>query len=1424
MLSLLILSIVYVLGVAALLDTGGSVAVELKTNEWKIPFYLQLLESIAAIDDSLYAKAVYALSTAETDDEFLGDVQNDQWVYEVVRDAVGLSKIDQALVDLRVASKFYSLRIQSQYFHYENTTVPELWKMVSERCQYDSFGSKIERHGSLFSWLLAKDRLYCSPDDLFALQLTRKSDLLDKLQPFDRVIGKNENTPLLILYGDLEDEGFKSMFNNLYQSADVGKLRFIWRYAPIAGRAERLPNYGTTLTFKDSSYLSKLVGDKRPISADNAKQLGLKLASRVLKSKSRAGDKFELLKTTLNDLPSEISSLASVEVDKILKESAAANERMGISDEINGIYLNGAVVNDLELDSFRLMSRIEEELAIIREIMDLGFNLDQARTLITKFALYTSVKLNNFDDGSDDENRYKVFEHKFVPGSEIQRGGIVYVNDIEYDENYEDFESDRLKTYLDPEYQASSSKIPPLKENIHDIVFVINFSDKKQLKLLFTMSKLILDNAIPQQIGIMPIINSHLDKVITDYFYFIVNTSSPVEALAFLYKVFMRESDDGLLEIFEKVPIGDFEFDNLINNKILDKFSITGSSVIVNGKIFDMKTEWRDKMALQLVKDIQSLQRGLSMGDIGLSMKHYLYKSAKSERNLEIVPSDSSQLKYKKVTEELIRMATDFSYETESKHDIEMFIVGNLASAETKKQLTNILELMKVSSYNIQVRVIDSSDSGILNQLKQGILNQDSINSNIDKLKQKKTKEASLDLEMQKFLSNQNLPPHHSFILVNSRYMRIDKPLGVKDLETVISFEQSMRLSLVETIMLKYPDIFNGKSLEDFYERNDELSYHDWQDLFFTRLTKSFHIDDVLYQTDVSRYDFSSMNILNSFVISNSGEPLVDIFIIIDPLLPSSQHSINVVSSFIKLPFVRTRILLQPKQEYETLPITRFHRGLYAEYPLKFDEKGYFADSKSISFDNVPSNDVLTLDLVVPNRWKVASKYAKTNFDSDNIQFSKYEEKEQTIVYQLTSVLVEGYSKVVTTASLPDNLYFRAGKGIQELNTPVMGTLGYFQIPTDFGTWTLSTDGDYDILSASHNAFDYNREVVNHVDINVYTLDGLVLKPRLSSLGTSKTPIISQKTEEINIFAVATGHLYEKLMTMMMKTITMNTKSSIKFWILKDYLSPKFQQLLPTLARELNVEYELVSYKWPIWLRKQNLRQRTIWGYKILFLDALFPKDLDQIIFVDADQINRSDMQELVDLDMGEAPYGFVPMCESKEDMNGYMFWKEGYWKSTLKDTYKYHISALYKVNLNRFRQMKAADELRHQYQRLSAVPGSLSNLDQDLPNSFQRVLPIYSLPQDYLWCDTWCSASSKNTAKNIDLCNNPKTKENKIDTAKRVIGEWEDIENQVVSIENLVDFIERDPVEDLTSLTDAQDFDVQFDIQSDSEWEHDEL
>lgn len=67
-------------------------------------------------------------------------------------------------------------------------------------------------------------------------------------------------------------------------------------------------------------------------------------------------------------------------------------------------------------------------------------------------------------------------------------------------------------------------------------------------------------------------------------------------------------------------------------------------------------------------------------------------------------------------------------------------------------------------------------------------------------------------------------------------------------------------------------------------------------------------------------------------------------------------------------------------------------------------------------------------------------------------------------------------------------------------------------------------------------------------------------------------------------------------------------------------------------------------------------------------------------------------------MDLGNAPYAYTPFCDSRKDMEGFRFWKQGYWRNHLQGR-KYHISAIYVVDLKKFRKIAAGDRLRGQYQ-----------------------------------------------------------------------------------------------------------------------------
>ena len=64
-----------------------------------------------------------------------------------------------------------------------------------------------------------------------------------------------------------------------------------------------------------------------------------------------------------------------------------------------------------------------------------------------------------------------------------------------------------------------------------------------------------------------------------------------------------------------------------------------------------------------------------------------------------------------------------------------------------------------------------------------------------------------------------------------------------------------------------------------------------------------------------------------------------------------------------------------------------------------------------------------------------------------------------------------------------------------------------------------------------------------------------------------------------------------------------------------------------------------------------------------------------------------------------------------------------------------------------------------------------------------QHVLEIKSLPQEWLWCETWCSDESLAQARTIDLCNNPETKEPKLSRARRQVPEWTELDDEIAGV-----------------------------------------
>ncbi|KAI4543982.1 hypothetical protein MG293_004248 [Ovis ammon polii] len=544
------------------------------------------------------------------------------------------------------------------------------------------------------------------------------------------------------------------------------------------------------------------------------------------------------------------------------------------------------------------------------------------------------------------------------------------------------------------------------------------------------------------------------------------------------------------------------------------------------------------------------------------------------------------------------------------------------------------------------------------------------------------------------------------------------------------------------------------------------------------------------------------------------GETYFDVVAVIDPVTREAQRLAPLLLVLTQLINMNLRVFMNCQSKLSDMPLKSFYRYVL-EPEISFTSDGSFTKGPIAKFLDMPQSPLFTLNLNTPESWMVES--VRTPYDLDNI----YLEEVDSIVaaeYELEYLLLEGHCYDITTGQPPRGLQFTLGTSTKPVivDTIVMANLGYFQLKANPGAWILrlrkgrsediyriySHDGTDSPPDADEVVVVLNNFKSKIIKVKVQKKADMVNEDLLSDgtnenasgfwdsfkwgfTGGQKTEEVKQdKDDIINIFSVASGHLYERFLRIMMLSVLKNTKTPVKFWFLKNYLSPTFKEFIPYMADKYNFQYELVQYKWPRWLHQQTEKQRIIWGYKILFLDVLFPLVVDKFLFVDADQIVRTDLKELRDFNLDGAPYGYTPFCDSRREMDGYRFWKSGYWASHLAGR-KYHISALYVVDLKKFRKIAAGDRLRGQYQGLSQDPNSLSNLDQDLPNNMIHQVPIKSLPQEWLWCETWCDDASKKRAKTIDLCNNPMTKEPKLEAAVRIVPEWQDYDQEVKQLQH---------------------------------------
>lgn len=404
-------------------------------------------------------------------------------------------------------------------------------------------------------------------------------------------------------------------------------------------------------------------------------------------------------------------------------------------------------------------------------------------------------------------------------------------------------------------------------------------------------------------------------------------------------------------------------------------------------------------------------------------------------------------------------------------------------------------------------------------------------------------------------------------------------------------------------------------------------------------------------------------------IVGDPDNSFLQIGFIIDPLSETAQKWVPIINTLATIEGVSVIMYLNPVNGLQELPLKRFYRYVFDNEP-HFDPVTGVQEIPTAYFNELPTEPLYTLGVDTTNAWHVTVREA--NMDLDNILLNSLSKEENGVsaVYELENILLEGHCLDSTNKSPPRGLEFEIAtpSNHSHKDTLVMANLGYFQLKALPGVWNLGlregrsstiysiedigTKGKWNWDASKKNkkaeqadgvlaltSFEgitvmplvhknpgmESEDVLESADSKKHD-DGSGLWSSFSSKLFGKknenTDLVAKpKQAEINIFSVASGKLYERFLSIMIASVMEHTQSTVKFWFIENFLSPEFKDFVPYMAKEYGFDYEMVTYKWPSWLRAQREKQRTIWGYKILFLDVLFPLDLDKVIFVDADQV-----------------------------------------------------------------------------------------------------------------------------------------------------------------------------------------------------------
>lgn len=1039
-----------------------------------------------------------------------------------------------------------------------------------------------------------------------------------------------------------------------------------------------------TEALKDAVLKDADVADLKPLSRAELAGLGVKAASFIMQDESP----FDMLARLSQDFPRYSTALAAHNASSKFILEHQFNRGQMVPAGMNIFWLNGLQVTERQVDAFSLLDLIRKERTFIRGFSQLGLSASETIDLLSnKNVAFIAADDDapRFDWRDDKEDGKAILWLNDIEKDKRYDGWVPHLAHLlqrTYPGQLPQVRRDIFNLIIPVDLS--------LVGDVELVIEQLSSFVKRKLPLRFGLVLLTPTEAATREAKIVYCLqkNYGISAAIAYLQAYHASKGKPSAHetnFATAINSSKLHADRGPLTL-EEVLNSPQVAEHIERAKEWTKRLQADTEVpplFVNGAAIPRDDHWMQAMSQLINADVQQIQRAVYQHQITDEdwPPMFFLKSAISNRNPLIIPEDDSKLKLfnlNTIYDEHISALEGLPIlpagpNTNAKDWAQLLVIVDTASEQGRVLLESVvsfrenypeIEIIMVptsptveSIANIHEEMVVKPFHALfegLSDLKQFIKDKTGADADSSESEDHVYVARKFDA-INAMLKSLGMKPGEQGLMLNGRLIGpipSDTTVDADDIRQLLRFE---RVKRINPVMEAMQELGLLKLLDTPATGAKIVSMVAFS--FVSDVSSGIYEEATSLRIDAFnawRSDYTAIEVGDASAAS------IRIVATIDPAGLASQRLIPILSVLSKLDGVYMKLYLNPKDRLAEIPIKRFYRYVLDSKP-SFDSDGDLVDSRAL-FANVPQQALLNVGMDVPASWLVAAK--ESVHDLDNIRLDAIK-GDITATYELEHILIEGHSHDITNKQPPRGaqLVLGTSRNSHAADTIIMANLGYFQFKANPGYYKISLeDGrSSDIFTIDSLGLPGSSTDKKTAEVALMSFQGITMYPQLSRkpeqatedvleakapskldffskglnlaqnvLGLAKTPNASVQNADINIFSVASGHLYERMLNIMMVSVMKHTKHTVKFWFIEQFLSPSFKEDIPIMAAKYGFQYEMVTYKWPHWLRAQTEKQREIWGYKILFLDVLFPLSLDKVIFVDADQIVRTDMIELV--------------------------------------------------------------------------------------------------------------------------------------------------------------------------------------------------